>query len=85
MMNWSLPSGLNQKTENLFKIPISDFVNCSRNKENFTEKHFITSIDSTCRMEITIIPSYNQLTTEILEKIVSHEDSKITVDTLSRL
>ena len=55
------------------------------NKENFTDKHVIISVDSTSHMELTVIPSFNPLSSSTLEKIMSHEDSKLTVDSYSRL
>lgn len=57
----------------------------SINKENFNDKHVISSVNSTSHMELTVIPSFNPLSYSTLEKIMSDEDSKITVDSYSRL
>lgn len=60
-------------------------MNNSTHKVNFTDKHVISSADSTSHMELTVIPSFNPLSYSTLEKIMSHEDSKLTVDSYSRL
>lgn len=57
----------------------------SDNKANFADKHVINSVDSTSYMELTVIPSFNPLSYSTLEKIMSHEDSKLTVDSYSKL
>jgi hypothetical protein len=72
-------------TIKIFEIKLSDFMKKSASRENFTDKHVISSVDSTSNMEMTVIPSFNPLSYPILEKIMSQEDSKLTVDSFSRL